>query len=87
MLEVRSTPRRLLVIAQLAGAVPTFALAIVTLLGVVSAWQVFSLAFLMGVARGFEMPVRQAFVPSLVKRQDLPNAIALNSILFNLARL
>jgi MFS family permease len=83
----RYPKRRILLIAQAATAAPAFALAGVTLAGVVTAWQVVLLAFLMGCARAFEIPVRQAFIPTLVERGDLPNAIGLNSILFNLARL
>ena len=44
------------------------------------------LAALLGVVNAFDAPARQAFVPELVGKQDLPNAIALNSIMFNSAR-
>lgn len=83
----RYPKRRMLVMAQAGTAVPTFVLAAITLAGVVAAWHVILLAFLAGLARAFEIPIRQSFIPSLVEREDLPNAIGLNSILFNLARL
>jgi MFS family permease len=83
----RHPKKRMLVVAQSATAVPAFALAAVTIAGVVSAWQVMVLAFCMGLGRAFEIPIRQAFIPALVAREDLPNAIGLNSILFNLVRL
>jgi MFS family permease len=83
----RYPKKRMLVIAQSATAVPAFALAAITIAGVVTAWQVMLLAFWMGIGRAFEIPIRQAFIPALVPREDLPNAIGLNSILFNLARL
>lgn len=83
----RYPKRRMLVMAQAGTAAPTFVLAAITLAGVVEAWHVIGLAFLAGLSRAFEIPIRQAFIPSLVEREDLPNAIGLNSILFNLARL
>ena len=83
----RYPKKRMLIVAQAATAVPAFALASITIAGVVTAWQVLVLAFWMGVARAFEIPTRQAFIPALVAREDLPNAIGLNSIVFNLARL
>ena len=83
----RLPKRRMLVLAQSATAVPTFVLAAITLAGAVLAWHVIVLALCMGIARAFEMPARQAFIPALVPRDDLSNAIGLNSILFNLARL
>jgi MFS family permease len=83
----RFPKRRILVVSQVATSVPTFVLAALTLADVVVAWHVFALVLLMGVSRAFEMPVRHAFIPSLVQREDLSNAIGLNSIVFNLARL
>lgn len=83
----RYPKRRMLVIAQASTAVPTFVLAGITLAGVVAAWHVVALALLAGITRAFEVPIRQAFIPSLIAREDLTNAIGLNSILFNLARL
>ena len=63
------------------------ALALLTLSGRVQVWQVLGLAALLGVANGFDIPARQAFVVELVGRQDLVNAIALNSSMFNGARI
>src|SRR5207302_4404689 len=52
---------------------------------VVRVWQILSLSFVAGVAQSFGGPAYQALIPTLVDREDMPNAIALNSIQFNLA--
>src|SRR5213082_3295184 len=54
--------------------------------GEVRLWHVLVLAALLGLTNSIDMPTRQAFVVEMVGREDLPNAIALNSSLFNLAR-
>jgi predicted MFS family arabinose efflux permease len=54
--------------------------------GVVQIWQVLTLSFIVGTAQSFGGPAYQALIPTLVKSRDLPNAIALNSMQFNLAR-
>lgn len=79
--------RRLLIGTQVASSVLALLLAALTLSGQVSVWQVFVLAALLGVVNGFDLPARQAFTVELVGREDLPNAIALNSSAFNAARL
>jgi predicted MFS family arabinose efflux permease len=55
-------------------------------IGVVHVWHILVLSFIVGTAQSFGGPAYQALIPSLVKSEDLPNAIALNSIQFNLAR-
>lgn len=79
--------RRVLIGTQIAAAVLALLLAALTLSGQVVVWQVFVLAALLGVVNGFDLPARQAFTVELVGREDLPNAIALNSSVFNAARL
>ena len=83
----RHSRRTILVLAQTASILPALALAALVLADAVSVGSLFFLALLTGVARAFEIPTRQAFVPELVEREDIPNAIALNSIVFNAARL
>ena len=61
-------------------------LAALTLTGVVAVWHLLAIAFALGVVNAFDIPARQAFVVQLVAREDLPNAIALNSMMFNGAR-
>ena len=79
-------PRRtLLVITQTAMMILAFILAALTFAGVVQPWHIVLLAFLLGVANAFDAPARQAFVLEMVEREDLANAIALNSTMFNSA--
>src|SRR3954462_1358078 len=53
--------------------------------GIVHVWEILCLSFVSGLAQAFGGPAYQALIPSLVDREDMPNAIALNSIQFNLA--
>ena len=77
---------RLLVATQTASMVLAFALAALTLSGRVREWHIFVLAALLGVVNAFDIPIRQAFVVEMVAREDLVNAIALNSSMVNGAR-
>jgi MFS family permease len=79
--------RRLLVATQLLSLLQAAVLAWLTLTGRVQVWHVFVLAALLGVVNVFDMPARQAFVPQLVPREDMGNAIALSGILLNISRL
>lgn len=80
--------RKILVAVQCASMLQAFILAAVTLTGVVKAWHLILLALLLGIINSFEMPIRQALVSDLLdNKRDLPNAIALNSSLFNGSRL
>ena len=79
---------RAIVITQILSMVQSFALAGLALAGVITTWEIVALAFLQGVINAFDMPARQAFVIEMVeRREDLPNAIALNSSMVNAARL
>jgi MFS family permease len=79
-------PRRtIILVAQSAMMVLAFALAALVATGLVQPWQVVLLALLNGIANAFDAPSRQAFVVELVDREDLTNAIALNSTMFNAA--
>ena len=81
----RVPKRSLLVVTQTSMMLFAFGLATITLLGHVQAWHVLVFAFLLGVANAFDAPARQSFVLEMVKREDLTNAIALNSSMFNAA--
>src|ERR1700758_4883018 len=61
-------------------------LAVLTLTGRVTVWEVVVLAALMGAVNAFDIPARQAFLVDMVGREDLMNAIAMNSSMFNGAR-
>lgn len=78
--------RRILVATQSTMMVLAFILAGLTLTHVVRVWHVMTLAALMGVVNAFDIPARQAFIVDMVARTDLVNAIALNSSMFNGAR-
>jgi MFS family permease len=82
----RVSRRNLLIITQASSMSLAFALAILTFTSVVKEWHVIVLAALLGVVNAFDAPARQAFVPEMVGKEDLPNAIALNSMMFNSAR-
>lgn len=78
--------RKLLFITQGSSLVQAAALAAVVTLGVVTPGMVLALALVYGVITAFDLPARQSFLAELVEREDLPNAIALNSAAFNTAR-
>jgi MFS family permease len=79
---------RLLIATQVLALLQSLALAILALTGVVQIWHVILLSVLQGLINAFDMPARQAFVVEMVeRREDLANAIALNSSMVNAARL
>lgn len=80
----RMSRRKLLLITQVTMMVLAFILAGLTFLHIVQPWHIVLLAFLLGVANAFDAPTRHSIVLELVEREDLPNAIALNSTMFNL---
>ena len=78
--------RRVVIVTQTLSMIIAGALAGLTLSGRVKVWEVMVLASLMGVVNAFDIPARQAFLAEMVGREDLMNAIALNSSMFNGAR-
>ena len=79
---------RLLIATQVAAMVQAALLTVLTLTGLVEVWHLFVLSFFLGLVNAFDMPTRQSFVVLMVEdRADLSNAIALNSAMFNGARL
>jgi MFS family permease len=78
--------RRLLVASQFVQMSCAFTLAALFAFGHARVWHILSLSFIVGVAQAFGAPAYQSLIPSLVPRDHLPNAIAMNSIQFNLAR-
>jgi MFS family permease len=79
---------RLLLLTQTAALAQAAALTLLTLTGAVAAWHVLGLSLFLGVLNAFDIPTRQSFLSELVGTgDDLPNAIALNSSVFNGARL
>jgi MFS family permease len=82
----RLDPRRLVMTTQAAAMVTATLLALLTLLGEIEPWQVYVLAVVRGIVLVFDAPARQAFTYQMVGPAELPNAVALNSSLFNAAR-
>jgi MFS family permease len=82
----RTDKRRTIIMMQVAFMLEAFAVAILVWTGVVQVWHVLTLATLLGIASAFDIPTRQAFLVDMVGKEHLMNAIALNSSLFNAAR-
>ena len=88
LLSDRYDRRRILIIAHSLAALQALALGLLTLSGAIQTWQILLLGFLYGVIMAFETPARQSLISQMVaSREDLPNAIALNSFLMNSGRL
>jgi MFS family permease len=83
----RHDRRLIIVVTQIASMLLAFVLAALTLSGRVQVWHVPVLAAMLGVMNAFDVPARQAFVVDMVGKEDLINAIALNSSMFNSARI
>jgi len=71
---------------QTASMILAFALAGLALGNVMRVWELIFIAFLVGIVNAFDVPIRQAFFVQMVGKEDLPNAIALNSSIFHGAR-
>lgn len=78
--------RNLIVLTQVIMMVLAFVLAGLVFTNKVEPWHIIALALLLGITNAFNMPARQAFVADLVPKEEMANAIALNSMMFNLAR-
>src|SRR5271154_23263 len=86
VLADRGDRRRILLGSQYVQMASASLLAVLLLANAVQVWMILTLSFVVGLAQSFGGPAYQALVPTLVDRKDLPNAVALNSIQFNLAR-
>ena len=86
----RYSRHRGVIATQLASMILAFLLAGLTLTDSIhgrrGAWILIVIAFLVGIVNAFDVPIRQSFFVNMVGREDLPNAIALNSSIFNAAR-
>ena len=87
MVADRVDRRRLLILTQSAAMVQAAVLAALTLAGVVRVWEIVALAFGLGFINAFDVPTRQAMIFDMVGADDLRPAIAVNSMMFNLARI
>ncbi len=80
--------RRILILTQTLSMAQAFILAILTLTGTIKVWHIISLGIILGSINSLDIPARQSFIVEMVERKEnLGNAIALNSLMFNAARL
>src|SRR3954463_15370978 len=77
--------RRLMLFTQVAPTAVAVALGIIAFRGITAVWTIYALAALGSAVGAFDLPARHALVPSLVPREHLPNAISLNTIMFQTA--
>jgi MFS family permease len=77
--------RRLMLVTQTLAAIVALALAVLSFRGVSVLWPIYALAALSAAVGAFDLPARQALVPTLVPREHLPNAISLQTIMFQTA--
>jgi MFS family permease len=87
MLADRMDKRRLLLVVQAGMGVTGLVLGLLDVTGAVALWHVYLLCLLLGCFSAVDAPVRQAFVSEMVGRAQVTNAVALNSMTFNLARI
>jgi MFS family permease len=87
MIADRYPKRRVLMVTQASMGALALILGVLAVTGVVQPWHVYLLAFGLGMATMVDNPTRQSFAIEMVGRSDLQNAIALNSAVFNLARI
>ena len=86
VLADRFPKRRILAVTQVALGATAGILGVLAITGWVTVWHVYVIAFLFGIATAIDTPARQAFVHEMVRRDQLPNAVGLNSASFNLGR-
>jgi predicted MFS family arabinose efflux permease len=77
--------RKILLVSQYIQMASATILTVLVTMGIVHVWEILCLSFVSGFAQAFGGPAYSALIPTLVDREDMPNAIALNSIQFNLA--
>jgi predicted MFS family arabinose efflux permease len=77
--------RKILLVSQYVQMASATLLTVLVASGFIHVWHILCLSFVSGLAQAFGGPAYQALIPTLVKREDMPNAIALNSIQFNMA--
>ena len=87
VLADRYSKRKVIAAAQVVLGVTAALLGVLAVAGWVATWHVYVIAFVFGTGAAFDTPARQAFVNEMVPRSELPNAVALNSASFNLARM
>ena len=87
LLADRYDKRRILFVTQSTMIAQAAVLGVLDVTGAVQLWHVYLLAAVLGITSAIDVPVRQSFVVEMVGTRDLPNAVSLNSVTFNLARI
>jgi len=88
VLADRWSRHRIMVVTQTLAMIQAFTLALLAIAGLITVWHIIALSIFLGVVNAFDTPVRQSFVVEMVEgKEDLGNAIALNSSIFNVAQL
>lgn len=82
----RRDKRKVLIVCQLIAMLQALMLAVLTFNNQIQVWHCVVLALLLGMVNAFEIPTRQSFLPELIDKKDLVNAVSLNSSIFNGAR-
>jgi MFS family permease len=82
----RLPKRKIIIVTQSVSAIQAFILWALVVLKTITLLEIYALSLLIGLANAFDQPARQAFVAEMVPDEDVGNAIALNSLLFNAAR-
>lgn len=87
VLADRLDKRKIMYVTQAASAILGIAQGVLVLTGTATVWHIYVFALLLGFSSAFDAPPRQVFVSELVPKDNLPNAVGLNSLSFNIARL
>jgi MFS family permease len=87
VLVERRNKRRIVTWMQVIMMLQAFTMAALALTGVITIWHIIGLSFISGLANSIEITARQSMIAELVDKETLPNAIALNSTIFNAARI
>lgn len=87
LISDRYSRHRIVIFTQTLSMLQAFALGALTLSGHVRVWHILTLALVLGSINAFDMPARQALIIQLANKEDLLNAISLNSAIFNAARI
>ena len=78
--------RKLMLVTQIGGTLVASTLALLTFMGLSAVWPIYVLAAIGAATSAFDAPARQALLPMLVSREDLPNAISLNTVMVQVAQ-
>jgi MFS family permease len=87
VLADRVNKRKLLIFTNAIGALSSFGLGLLVVLGSVQIWHVFLFALILGISSALDAPIRQSFTSEIVGHSDIANAVSLNSANFNAGRL